>query len=459
MCQKGIRLDTAAVNAAITAIGRGGRWQLSLSIFRGMTTSSASNRWPKPDLISYNAAISSVGLHPQNWPLALIIFSELIRRSANLKAEMATYGACLNALAAGRQWKQCLAMLTELRHGSTLSSRNLRPDVAAFTAAMLACEVAGQWPRALELLKDLRHARIAADNAAYGAAISSCATGLRWERAMVLLSEMGPQHLLPSAVVWNAAMTACEGGHEWERALDLLEAMTHGDGPPPDAVSYNVGIAACHKGTNWEAGLGFLAMLQQSYSLRPSEVSFSAAVFACNSAGLWEMSLKLLSGMPSFEPHSDILVRNARLNATAAACARTFSWKAALELVLGKGRLPGFFRSWSDPLTHLFLHEACEAAGSPYAASLARSTRNDTVARWMLEFQHLQWPPGAMLHINISCPLFERRLRRPALEWLQHDPTASKELPSGLADGLLGIGCKEAIEALYIRYPEVRKIN
>ena len=63
-----------------------------------------------------------------------------------LKPDVISYNAAMSACDKGRQWQRAL----EVMEG--MPQRALKPDVIGYSAAISACDKGGQWQRALDCL-------------------------------------------------------------------------------------------------------------------------------------------------------------------------------------------------------------------------------------------------------------------------------------------------------------------
>jgi pentatricopeptide repeat protein len=154
----------------------------------------------EPNVITYSVAISACG-KGSKWERALELLSEM--RERRIDPNAITYSAAISACEKGSQWEFALELLCEMRE------RRITPDVITYSAAISACEKGSQWERALELLSEMEQRGIEADAITYNAAISACEKGSQWERALALMSEMRERGLKPNVITYDALIIAC----------------------------------------------------------------------------------------------------------------------------------------------------------------------------------------------------------------------------------------------------------
>ena len=144
--------EVKVYNKLIIALGRGGRWEESLSKFAEMKVTGL-----RPGVKAYSALISALGTGGQ-WEKALSTFTEL--KAAGLRPTVITYGALISALEKGGQWEAALSIFAELK------SSGLPPNAVTFNAAIRALSLGAepQWLRALALFDEMRSAGISPDN-------------------------------------------------------------------------------------------------------------------------------------------------------------------------------------------------------------------------------------------------------------------------------------------------------
>jgi pentatricopeptide repeat protein len=131
---------------------------------------------PRPDLISFNAAISACEKGGQ-WEKSLELLKHMKSPASGITPDVITYNATISSCEKGAQWQRALALLTEMR------SVGLHPNVVTFSAAISACEKGGQWQEALGLLNQMGQAKIVPDSIAYRAAIVACGKSGQWQQA------------------------------------------------------------------------------------------------------------------------------------------------------------------------------------------------------------------------------------------------------------------------------------
>ena len=171
-------IPVVAMNALISACGRGRRPDLSLACFNEMQ----SKFGVRPDVRSYRSAV-----------IACNQAEHEIRRTKTSHALPLEADGFENPV----QWWECaLALLRRMRE------EDLTPDIFIFSSAISACEAAGEWQRALGVLQLILDEHDSED----GDGVSL------------------------NLYCFNAAISACEKGGAWIEALELYERMLHRGG-------------------------------------------------------------------------------------------------------------------------------------------------------------------------------------------------------------------------------------
>ncbi|CAE8663266.1 unnamed protein product [Polarella glacialis] len=314
MLARSVQANVLHCNAAISAYGKGGQWQLALSLLSSMPDISIV-----PSKISYNAAISACSKGGQ-WQLALGLLTNIMPDMRIVPDEI-SYSAAISACGKGRQWQLALSLL------SSMPDMGVITDEISFNAAISACEKAGQWQPALSLLSGMPDMRVIPDKVSYNAAISACEKGGQWQLALNLLSLMPEQRVVPNAISYNAAISACKKAGSWQLALNLLSLMPE-VGVSPDVITYNTAITACEKRGQWQLALKLLSLMPQ-VGLVQNEITFSATISAFEKGGQWQLALDLLSRMPDVRVVPVAITYNAAISS----CSKGSQWQLALRLL------------------------------------------------------------------------------------------------------------------------------
>jgi pentatricopeptide repeat protein len=194
----------AAINALISACGRGRRPDLSLATFNDMKSRFSVT----PGVRSYRSAIIACNQAEH----------ERARRkkAAQVRFEEDEYEPLV------KWWECAMALLRRMREeGQT-------PDMKIFSSVISACEAAGEWQRALGVLQ-------------------------------MILDEYDTEdgeEVWLNSYCFNAAISACEKGGAWVEALELYERMLDmGGSIKPNFVTLSSLIVALDKAGQKELAL------------------------------------------------------------------------------------------------------------------------------------------------------------------------------------------------------------
>lgn len=131
--------DVTTYTSAIKATGA--EYKQAILLLREMPTKDLT-----PSRISYNAAITACG-RGGKWELAESLFRELAR--AGLSPDVISYNSVISALGGAGQWERAVGYLGEMSAAG--GSGDVAPDGVSFAAASLACERAGRFGEAAGL--------------------------------------------------------------------------------------------------------------------------------------------------------------------------------------------------------------------------------------------------------------------------------------------------------------------
>lgn len=146
--RSGGKLQLSTVNAAISALGAGGRTSAALVVFNELRSPSNSICVSGPDAISYSAAISACSKDAR-WRDALLLLAEM--RLTRVRISSAALGAALVACQRARgAGSQAASVLRAARR------RKLPIDTSCYDAAILAQLSAKDWKTAIALFRECR---------------------------------------------------------------------------------------------------------------------------------------------------------------------------------------------------------------------------------------------------------------------------------------------------------------
>jgi len=174
----------------------------------------------RPNVLSYNSAISLCASSPGRYKEALELFDCCLRDPTLLdQPDIYTYTNAMRACAKGGQVRKAQSLL------QAAHDKGLAVDAQAYTAVIHACAKAKRWKPALKLLDDMTRVHgIRPSEICYSAAITACGSADQWEKALQLMEQMKQQHLVPSRITYNGALTALS------RAARQLVSGTAGSG-------------------------------------------------------------------------------------------------------------------------------------------------------------------------------------------------------------------------------------
>eukprot|EP00435_Cladocopium_sp_Y103_P013800 s301_g3.t1 len=253
------------------------------------------------------AAALSFGMATWQWQWAIHLLEEM-------RPDVVTYNASMDACARGQQWQRCLTLFNEMFHSI------LYPTIISYNTAISACEN-GSWTLVLALLQDLRQQGLKARADTYSAAMAACSKVQQNDLALQLLSKV-PRRFTPSRqllVAYNSALNACAKGHFWMHSLQLLEEMSSADvSVSPDVVSFSSALTACGKGQHWEKSVALMQDLKDR-SLQMNTFLCNAAMDSYSRSSQWQATLALLEDMRKQSQQPSMVAATLAVSAAASA--------------------------------------------------------------------------------------------------------------------------------------------
>ncbi|CAE8673107.1 unnamed protein product, partial [Polarella glacialis] len=271
--------------AAITDLGRQGRWAQSLALLEQLCAEG-----PKPDKVAF--------------------------------------GAALAACERGSQWSKALALLQEFQ------PRALEPDSKCFGAAVGACVRSLRWEWSLVVFRDMCIAGVAADIIMYSKLISADQLGGLWVGALQRLAQMSLlSGLRADVVIYNSLLSTCTRCGQWPRALALWSVIRTAGEASFNIVTSNALIDALASSHGADRGAviwhGAVDLLRKALEARltPTLVTCSQVAAVCQAAGHGQQVQMVLAAMGSWRCAPDRDMDRALI----IACSRSGDWSSALS--------------------------------------------------------------------------------------------------------------------------------
>lgn len=186
-------------------------------------------------------------------------------------------------------WQAAMALI----HRFTTEDATARVTAVGFTAAAGACERGRQRRQAVMLLKELRRRRLQGDRTSQGAAIAVASQSWRtalWQLAVASTEDASARG---DWVMQGSAMAACGERGKWILVMGLLDAHM-----PIEPV--NVALEACKTKSLWTVALRLLGVALER-ELKLDVLTASSTLSACAQCWqenrLWRVTLQLLDTM------------------------------------------------------------------------------------------------------------------------------------------------------------------
>eukprot|EP00434_Breviolum_minutum_P000164 symbB.v1.2.000139.t1/scaffold16.1/size461936/13 len=306
----GLRPDLVTVNLALAAFAAGQRPVAPAP--KGQLDASHGDRRMLPDEVTYGALLSArfpkalASWMLQQWQWAIHLLHEM-------RPDVITYNATMDACTQGQQWQRCLTLFNEMFHSI------LYPSIISYNTAISACEH-GPWTLVIALLEDLRHQGLKARADTFSAAMVACSKAQQNDLTMELLSKV-PKRFTPQRqllMAYNSALNACARGRMWMHSLKILEEMSLVADLSPDVVSFSSAITACSKGQQWSMTLALLQDFKDR-SLQMNAWLCNAAMDSFSRSFQWQAALMLLEDMERQNQRPSMVASTLAVSAAAAA--------------------------------------------------------------------------------------------------------------------------------------------
>eukprot|EP00438_Fugacium_kawagutii_P032290 Skav203500 [mRNA] locus=scaffold2089:114031:115881:- [translate_table: standard] len=327
--ENSLQIDLIACHSAITACGKGFRWQeamqLPLSQRQGlasttlncvMTAYDRSSQWHRPlqlltrmfgmnlqsNVISYNSAIS--GLAGDGcWKMATGLLR--ICTSGKLRLDAITFSGSMSACVRDGRWELALLFFQHLGHTMRKNVISSNAAISAYAAVQAAF-----WQAALLHLDTLHGPTMVSMNTA----VSACSRVVKWNEPLVVLGHALSRRTEVDKVtgeavqanfLYNSSIEASSATKQWRRAMLLLKQLTSFCDVSSlyHPLSLRAVISACAKSTQWSLALFLLDQAEQLDLLDDSVQTFNllnlldayeAVLNGFSMAGAWQHSLLLL---------------------------------------------------------------------------------------------------------------------------------------------------------------------
>ncbi|CAM9224191.1 unnamed protein product [Chrysoparadoxa australica] len=348
---QGHTINMAICSAAMSVLGKSGRWREAIALLEGISRSSA------PSLSCYNSALDACSKGGAQWQQALRLMKEMeikglrpdritfniaiacCARAGEMNAAFdllktmkgrgmapnaRTYTSILQVCGRARDTKRMEKVLCEMQ------AREVPLDEDCMAASMHAYKVSGEWSKVLELaavsragnlelslfalqiimeacaymgdgnqarmvLGEMRGRKLGHLEEAYVVAIRASGKGKEWEAAVALLECAISSGMRVSLAPYNAAIKACCANGQNALAAKLLGDM-YARGLKPDIFSYNAIISGWRNTGNPEQAVETLAAMRVK-GIKPDRYSYTAAILACSKVGNKEQAEELLNEM------------------------------------------------------------------------------------------------------------------------------------------------------------------
>ena len=298
-------LGVVGYNAAISALARGGEWNLAVQLLEEMESQSLS--LPTTSTSASTSTTKSTTILNPN--------------TVKPTPDEVTYGTVMAACERSGEWHHVLRIAKILEEGTNAAADSVRMDGMAITSALHACQQLGMADEALrylDLMKGLGGGGGGSDIGGTDGEVDGGSDkdgeteedGVRMGRG----ETGGKRHRRrplrgPDAVAYNLAISACArsiqsnnhhhnthpsedsdlcgGGanvNRWEDGIRLLNEMEEVTGSAPDVVAYTAAIGGCAEAGEWRRAFALLRQMRSRHGAEPNVVTCTAVISACATA-------------------------------------------------------------------------------------------------------------------------------------------------------------------------------
>ncbi|CAJ1386917.1 unnamed protein product [Effrenium voratum] len=257
--------DVQVGSALLSACERRNAWVAGMAVLGAMGTKDDT----PPNRVTCNAATSACG-GAGRWQLSLA-------SSFSFRPTEVTCNALLSACEKGGEWQRALRVLR------AMPCWRLSTDEISCNAGISACAKAGRWEYSLDVLDTLPGWALQPDEISYTAAISACDQKGKWLSVLRLLHGMDHLWAAPNQICLNAAISAFQSGYQWHLAVEQLFVMSDHK-HFPDEQSFGSSISACRSHGQGRWALRLLQWMDQEGLA--NEICRAEGVESCIVSGL-----------------------------------------------------------------------------------------------------------------------------------------------------------------------------
>lgn len=256
----------SVIRAAIAACERGACDQAALAAARLLKHLRLRERGPI-ELATANAAIAALGAGGR-CEAALTVFNELRKGTSLCLAEpdVLSFSSAVAACAERARWRDALLLLADMRLAK------MEVPASAVGAALVACQRGGAGPQAASVLRAARRRRVELDVSCYDAAILAQAQTQTWKTAIALFREVRrASKLEPSPRTYVALLEVLYASRQHRRA-DIVYYAARSRGSLSHAHPEGANTVDFHEFSRATAACALRAALREANPAQDLEI-------------------------------------------------------------------------------------------------------------------------------------------------------------------------------------------
>eukprot|EP00198_Chlamydomonas_reinhardtii_P000668 XP_001690003.1 predicted protein [Chlamydomonas reinhardtii] len=292
-CDHNIECDAVTCCSLITALDKGGQWQLGEQVFFQMYA----------DHPQFKTPASCASPVPSGSTLCSLNTKKSAPNRVCCNALLAAY-----ARATPTQWQRAIRLLELMWQ----IGGELCPDIVSYNTVIKACGNAGQ------VYCLMRRRGIEPSVATYGTLVCIAADAGASGRVIEVWGWLRASGLEVHVTCANAYLAALIKQGEWDAAVGFFRSLLRGGSPcRPNTITFNTLMAGCLDRGQPEQVLTLFHELQSVCGLAPSVSSYGHVVAAYGGLGRWEDAFNVVAFMyPHLHP--DTACHRAMIGAFAA---------------------------------------------------------------------------------------------------------------------------------------------
>nr|CAB3446349.1 unnamed protein product [Digitaria exilis] len=298
--REGCRPDTIVMNNMINFLGKAGRLDDAIKLFREMGTMRCI-----PSVVTYNTIIKALFESKSRASEVPSWFESM--KGSGISPSSFTYSILIDGFCKTNRTEKAMMLLEEM------DEKGFPPCPAAYCSLIDALGKAKRYDLACELFQELKENCGSSSARVYAVMIKHLGKAGRLDDAVNMFEEMNKLGCTPDVYAYNALMSGLSRKGLLDEALTTMRRMQE-HGCIPDINSYNIILNGLAKTGGPHRAMEMLSNMKQS-AIRPDAVSYNTVLGALSHAGMFEEAAKLMKEMNTLGFEYDLITYSSILEA------------------------------------------------------------------------------------------------------------------------------------------------